>query len=192
MERCPSGLRCMIGNHVDGEYRHGGSNPPLSARKGRARRNRRAFRMPVFQSADSRKSFVRLRRGLLHQPVRNWFLGSSLRQEGFSRHLNHEFAGECREWGRRSIPFLDFIQVLLYFLLIAARIYSILLVTISASREGRKERESGRGNWDTLAAESLLTEGTFLFLPPFGGADSFCLQMGRQRGLECGRIPRFF
>ena len=31
MERCPSGLRCMIGNHVDGEYRHGGSNPPLSA-----------------------------------------------------------------------------------------------------------------------------------------------------------------
>ena len=23
----------MIGNHVDGEYRHGGSNPPLSARK---------------------------------------------------------------------------------------------------------------------------------------------------------------
>lgn len=63
--------------------------------------------------------------------------------------------------GRRSILFLDFIQVLLYFLLIAARIYSILLVTISASREGRKERESGRGNWDTLAAESLLTEGTF-------------------------------
>ena len=36
MERCPSGLRCMIGNHVDGEYRHGGSNPPLSARKGRS------------------------------------------------------------------------------------------------------------------------------------------------------------
>ncbi len=33
MERCPSGLRCMIGNHVDGEYRHGGSNPPLSATK---------------------------------------------------------------------------------------------------------------------------------------------------------------
>ena len=32
MERCPSGLRCMIGNHVDGEYRHGGSNPPLSAK----------------------------------------------------------------------------------------------------------------------------------------------------------------
>ena len=31
MERCPSGLRCMIGNHVAGEYRHGGSNPPLSA-----------------------------------------------------------------------------------------------------------------------------------------------------------------
>ena len=31
LERCPSGLRCMIGNHVDGEYRHGGSNPPLSA-----------------------------------------------------------------------------------------------------------------------------------------------------------------
>lgn len=94
--------------------------------------------------------------------------------------------------GRRSIPFLDFIQVLLYFLLIAARIYSILLVTISASREGRKERESGRGNWDTLAAKSLLTEGTFLFWPPFGGADSFCLQMGRQKGLECGRIPCFF
>ena len=23
---------CMIGNHVDGEYRHGGSNPPLSAK----------------------------------------------------------------------------------------------------------------------------------------------------------------
>lgn len=23
----------MIGNHVDGEYRHGGSNPPLSATK---------------------------------------------------------------------------------------------------------------------------------------------------------------
>ena len=33
MERCPSGLRCMIGNHVAGEYRHGGSNPPLSAIK---------------------------------------------------------------------------------------------------------------------------------------------------------------
>lgn len=33
MERCPSGLRCMIGNHVAGEYRHGGSNPPLSATK---------------------------------------------------------------------------------------------------------------------------------------------------------------
>lgn len=112
--------------------------------------------------------------------------------ERFSRHLNHEFAGESREWGRRSILFLDFIQVLLYFLLIAARIYSILLVTISASREGRKERESGRGNWDTLAAESLLTEGTFLFWPPFGGADSFCPQMGRQKGLECGRIPQVF
>lgn len=123
---------------------------------------------------------------------RRLFPENSLRQEGFSRHLNHEFAGESREWGRRSIPFLDFIQVLLYFLLIAARIYSILLVTISASREGRKERESGRGNWDTLAAESLLTEGTFLFWPPFGGADSFCLQMGRQKGLECGRIPCFF
>ncbi len=146
----------------------------------------------VFQSADRGKLFVRLRRGLLHRPVRNWFLGIGQQQKGFPWHLNHEFAGESREWGRRSILFLDFIQVLLYFLLIAARIYSILLVTISASREGRKERESGRGNWDTLAAESLLTEGTFLFWPPFGGADSFCLQMGRQKGLECGRIPCFF
>lgn len=149
------------------------------------------FACLFFNLQTGGRSFVRLRRGLLHRPVRNWFLGIGQQQEGFSRQLNHEFAGECREWGRRSIPFLDFIQVLLYFLLIAARIYSILLVTISASREGRKERESGRGNWDTLAAESLLTEGTFLFWPPFGGADSFCLQMGRQKGWSAEEFRGF-
>lgn len=167
MERCPSGLRCMIGNHVDGEYRHGGSNPPLSARKAEARRFRRAFRMPFFHRRTAGSHLSGSGEG-----CRRLFPGNRLRQEGFSWQLNHEFTRESRGWGRWSIPFLNFIQVLLYiffiqvllyFLLIAARIYSILLVTISASREGRKERESGRGNWDTLAAKSLLTEGTFLF-----------------------------
>lgn len=48
MERCPSGLRCMIGNHVDGEYRHGGSNPPLSATNARAHRRRWALLLCHF------------------------------------------------------------------------------------------------------------------------------------------------
>ena len=52
MERCPSGLRCMIGNHVAGEYRHGGSNPPLSATKFKACLIRRAF---LFCKKDNTK-----------------------------------------------------------------------------------------------------------------------------------------
>lgn len=153
------------------------------------------FTCLFFPSADRGKPLSGSGEG-----CRRRFSENSLRQKGFSWHLNDEFAGESREWGRWSIPFLNFIQVLLYiffiqvllyFLLIVARIYSILLVTISASREGRTERESGRGNWDTLAAKSLLTEGTFLFLPPFGGADSFCLY-GEAEGVECGRIPQVF
>ena len=48
MERCPSGLRCMIGNHVAGEYRHGGSNPPLSATNVGSVRNDRALLLCLF------------------------------------------------------------------------------------------------------------------------------------------------
>ena len=53
MERCPSGLRCMIGNHVDGEYRHGGSNPPLSATKARAHRRRWALLLCHFYTTKN-------------------------------------------------------------------------------------------------------------------------------------------
>ena len=52
MERCPSGLRCMIGNHVAGEYRHGGSNPPLSATNVGSVRNDRALLLCLVWWAD--------------------------------------------------------------------------------------------------------------------------------------------
>lgn len=62
MERCPSGLRCMIGNHVDGEYRHGGSNPPLSATKRKSSvSNGRAFFVSFilyFKIYEAYNSFI--------------------------------------------------------------------------------------------------------------------------------------
>lgn len=55
MERCPSGLRCMIGNHVDGEYRHGVRIPSLRHSKSSVRNDRAFFVLLRRKGRISRK-----------------------------------------------------------------------------------------------------------------------------------------